>query len=228
MEANRKTWMKRQTALRKLLEGAAPQASGLEILLSQHAMLHTAKMAGSESWSYADEILGDLSELEWRSIPAGEEHSVAWMIWHTTRIEDMAMNILVAGSQQIFQRGGWDERMKVRLRSSGNEMDAGAIGALSAEIDLEALQDYRMAVGRRTREIILRLELADLKQRVEAGRIQKVLEADAIDESARYITNYWSRRTTAGLLLMPATRHNFVHLNEAAILVKKLHSQQGK
>lgn len=38
---------------------------------------------------------------------------------------------------------------------------------------------------------------------------------------ARFVTDYWSRRTIAGLLLMPATRHNFVHLNEAANQVGK-------
>jgi hypothetical protein len=27
--------------------------------------------------------------------------------------------------------------------------------------------------------------------------------------------DYWSRRTVAGLLLMPPTRHCFLHLNEA-------------
>jgi hypothetical protein len=37
-------------------------------------------------------------------------------------------------------------------------------------------------------------------------------------EAARGIADYWSKRNVAGLLLMPATRHNLIHLNEAFLL----------
>ena len=222
MSAFRKAWMKRQTELRNLLEGSTPKAQGLEILLSQHAMLHSARMANSEPWSYEDEILDDLSETQWRSIPPGSEHSIAWMIWHIARIEDTAMNILVAGSSQVFEQERWAERLGIPSRSSGNEMDAKAIAALSKSVKLPNLRAYRTAVGQRTRQIIQGLELDDLKQKVNPERIQLVLQTGAVDETAREITNYWSKRTTAGLLLMPATRHNFVHLNEAARLAKRI------
>jgi hypothetical protein len=36
------------------------------------------------------------------------------------------------------------------------------------------------------------------------------------------LSDYWSKKTIAGLLLMPPTRHNFVHLNEAARIRQKL------
>jgi hypothetical protein len=36
------------------------------------------------------------------------------------------------------------------------------------------------------------------------------------------IVDYWGSRTIAGLLLMPPTRHNFTHLNEARMLKQKL------
>lgn len=40
------------------------------------------------------------------------------------------------------------------------------------------------------------------------------MEGAVIDE-ARWLIEYWSRRKIAGLLLMPPTRHNFVHLNKS-------------
>jgi hypothetical protein len=40
-------------------------------------------------------------------------------------------------------------------------------------------------------------------------------------EAAAGLLDYWGRRTIAGLLLMPATRHNIVHLNEAARIKQK-------
>jgi len=79
----------------------------------------------------------------------------------------------------------------------------------------EALQAYRLAVGRRTREIVKRLEPKELKQKVDPARLQQVMAEGAIVEAASGIADCWGRRTVAGLLLMPPTRHNFVHLNEA-------------
>ena len=43
----------------------------------------------------------------------------------------------------------------------------------------------------------------------------------AVLEVASDLIDYWAKRTIAGLLLMPATRHNLVHLNEALRLKQK-------
>jgi hypothetical protein len=88
----------------------------------------------------------------------------------------------------------------------------------SKTIDIEALRNYRVAVGRRTREIVNELRPADLKRKVESSRMQQVMSEGAVVEAARGIADYWSKRNVAGLLLMPATRHNLIHLNEAFLL----------
>jgi hypothetical protein len=41
------------------------------------------------------------------------------------------------------------------------------------------------------------------------------MDEGAVVEAAQGLIDYWGRRNIAGLLLMPATRHNFIHLNEA-------------
>jgi hypothetical protein len=43
----------------------------------------------------------------------------------------------------------------------------------------------------------------------------------AVVEAARGLLDYWGKRNIAGLLLMPATRHNLVHLNEALQLKQR-------
>ena len=92
---------------------------------------------------------------------------------------------------------------------------------LSTRIDITALRAYRAAVGRRTRQVVKTLQPEDMKQKVDPARITKVMETGALVESARAIAEYWSKRDIAGLLLMPATRHNLVHLNEALKLKRK-------
>lgn len=38
-----------------------------------------------------------------------ENKRLAYGIWHSTRIKDITMNLLVAGDKQIFNRESWQE-----------------------------------------------------------------------------------------------------------------------
>ena len=215
MESYRKLLNKQQTELRHVMMSFDQHNKAIRLFLRQHAMLHTVKMAQSEPWSFEDKVLNDMTEEQIRRIPRNCEHSVAWCIWHMARIEDVTMNVLVAGSSQILHWGNWLERMKMTVCDTGNEMAEEDVAKLSAAIDIEALRAYRLAVGRRTREIAEQLEPDELKQKVEPSRLQQVMAEGAVVEAARGLIDYWSRRNIAGLLLMPPTRHNFIHLNEA-------------
>lgn len=193
----------------------------IRLFLSQHAMLHSARMAQTGAWSFEDEILDDMAGEQIRRIPNNCEHSVAWALWHIARIEDVTMNLLLAGSPQVLDQENWLGKMHITLRDTGNEMDAQGMADLSAVIDVEALRAYRVAVGRRTREIVTPLRAEELRQKVDPSRVQRVWDEGAVVEAASGIVDYWSKRNVAGLLLMPATRHNLVHLNEALRLKQR-------
>lgn len=220
MNANRKSWNHQQKILRQALD-SDDHSRAIELFLGQHAAVHSAGMAGAGTWSFADEVLEGMDEVEMRRIPPDGEHSAAWVLWHIACIEDITMNLLVASGTQLLHQDGWLERMKVTVQDSGNEMDSEGIARLSAAVDLPALQAYRLAVGRRTRQIISQLQPGDLKRKVAPSRLQRVRAEGAVVEAAGYILDYWGGRTIAGLLLMPPTRHNFLHLNEALRLKQK-------
>ncbi len=215
VESWRKMCLKRQTELRRMLTSPNQHDQAVQRFLSQHAMLHSAKMAGTEPWSFEDQVFCDMTEEQIRRIPRKCDHSVAWLIWHIARCEDITLNLLVAGSPQILRQGNWLKRMKITVCDTGNAMDEKGVADLSHAIDIEALRAYRLAVGRRTREIVQQLQPEDLKRKVEPSRLQRVMDEGAVLEAAIGIAEYWGKRDVAGLLLMPATRHNLVHLNEA-------------
>jgi hypothetical protein len=178
-------------------------------------MVHAADMNASGLWSFDDELWEGLNDSAARRIPPKGEHSIAWMMWHTARCEDITLNLLVAGSPQVLHSGGWLEQMKISVCDTGNTMTPEEIAAFSASVEVSAIRAYRTAVGRRTREIIQQLPAGSLKQKVDPARIRQVWAEGAVVEPAHWLTDYWGSRTFAGLLKMPATRHNFVHLNEA-------------
>jgi len=226
-EANRKICLQQQTLLRELMEDESRFQGAIELFMIQHACLHAAKVSLAEPdfhriWSYEDSILAGVSEEQFRQLPYRQEHSIAWCIWHIARIEDVAMNLLVADSSQIFILDSWQERLGVNVRDTGNAMDLSDVTALSTQVDLSALRAYRIAVGHRTREIVRELSAQDLKRKVERDRLQRVMDEGAVVEAARGVVEYWRKRTFAGLLLMPATRHSLVHLNEALNLKRAI------
>lgn len=222
MEAYRKAWNKRQTQFRDLLRSYTDHERAMAMFRSQHARLHSAEMAGSEPWSFEDWIWTDLSEADLRRIPPGYEHSIAWILWHIARIEDVTMNVLVAGEAQLFNREDWGGRLGVKLRHTGNAMEATAVEELSAGVDLDALRAYRREVGRQTQAIASRLEPEALKTKVDPERLERVRAEGAVVEAANDVLEYWGGRDIAGLLLMPPTRHVFLHLNEGLRLKRKL------
>jgi hypothetical protein len=222
MDPRRKEWNQQQQTLRQSLTCLDDPPKAIEYFLSQHAMLHAAGMSGMGLWSFEDETLDGLTEQQMRIIPRNLDHSIAWVLWHMTRIEDATMNLLVAGSPQVLLRENWLERMEIAVRDTGNAMEAAGVADLSAAINVPALRAYRMSVGRQTRAIVMRLQAQELKQKVDPARLGQMTEQGAVRVEASGLLDYWGGLTITGLLLMPPTRHAFVHWNEALRIKQKI------
>ena len=215
---NKRKLNAQQTELRRVMLETDQHEKAISLFLHQHAMLHSAKMAKNGIWSYEDEIMDDMDDAQMRRIPKNGEHSVLWCLWHIARIEDVTMNLLIANTEQIFEEGNWLAKTDSSISHTANAMSVDEISEFSAVINISALREYRIAVGRRTREMVKGLKSEELKEKVKSERIQQVEEKEAVLKQADGIIEYWSKRNIAGLLLMPATRHNLVHLNEASRL----------
>ena len=222
MNPDRKFWNEQQQALRLSLTRTEDHQKAIELFLSQHAMVHTAQISQAGLWSFEDETLQGVTQAQMRLIPRNAEHSIAWLVWHLTRCEDVTMNLLAAGSPQVLQGEGWLERLKISSQDTGNAMDAAEVADFSAAIDLQALRAYRLSVGRRTRAIVKQLPAEQFKQKVDPARLDRIRKEGAVLDAASGLLDYWGGLTIAGLLLMPPTRHNFIHWNEALRVKQKL------
>jgi hypothetical protein len=224
MDPRRKLWNQQQQALRQSLACLDNPTRAIELFLSQHAMLHAAGMSQMGLYSFEDEILGGLSEQQMRIIPRNLDHSIVWVLWHMTRIEDATMNLLVAGSPQVLLRENWLERMEIPIRDTGNGMDPDGVADLSAAINIPALRAYRLSVGGRTRAIVNQLQPHELRQKVDPARFGHMTEEEAVSVEASGLLEYWGRLTITGLLLMPPTRHAFLHWSETLRIKQKIRS----
>jgi hypothetical protein len=179
-------------------------------------------VSGSQDWSYAENVLSDLHEDQYRIIPPGGDHSLIWILWHISRIEDITMNLLVTEEDQVYTSGNWIEILKSPIHYTGNLITQADLRALSNEVDPFDLMDYRDAVGIRTRQIINQIESERLKEKVSPSGLERILDEGAVLPESEELLAYWGRKKIYQLLLMPPTRHLIVHLNEALDLRKRI------
>src|SRR5919202_998908 len=90
-----------------------------QLLLADHARVHSRAATGSADLSMEDVLCDGLTDEQLRGRPADGMNSVAWLLWHHTRIEDVVVNTLVRGVPEVLDRGGWPDRLGVEARHVG-------------------------------------------------------------------------------------------------------------
>ncbi|TCZ79347.1 DinB family protein [Paenibacillus albiflavus] len=221
----RKQWNENHKKLTNILLKPTEHKTAVELFLHQHSLLHSSIMSNSPIFTLEDELIKDIKEETFRKYPVAApdtKNSIVWHLWHITRIEDMTMNVLVHNNQQVFYSGEWNKKLRVDYSHSGNEMTEDEITDLSTNIDIPSLMEYRIEVGRKTRDIVSLLQPGDFRRKVEAVGIKTLQDQKAVKEEATWLLEYWGNKTIAGLILMPATRHIFLHLNKSIRIKQRI------
>lgn len=221
MDPNHTQWNVTLKDLRLALKKPVQLEMSVALFLELHAPLHARAVSGTDGWDLEEEVWSGLTEAQFRCIPAGMEHSIAWCYWHLARIEDITMNLLVADSAQVYSREDWKQCLHAPFDDTGNMITPENVFALSQTVAFEELRAYRSAVGRRTREIVCALSAEDMLRMTPPERLQRGLDEGAIAPYATGVVDYWGSLTISGLLLMPPTRHCYIHLNECLKIKKK-------
>jgi DinB superfamily len=140
------------------------------------------------------DFLHSLSDGQMRLRPSGL-NSIAWLVWHIARYEDI-LNLLLVGRPQVLDEEHWLPRLQISRRDVGTGMADDEVSDLSARLDLAALRDYYIAVGRRTVEVVrsLRPEALDELPDLERLRAEGVFRENAvrlIAERERETKGWW-------------------------------------
>ena len=201
-------------ALNKIIRKEDQLEEAKTLFLDIHKKLHLSNISEGEE-NETDNLIGDLKEWEYAVMPTSKDETIAWVLWHTARIEDLTMGILTAGEDQIFN-DTWRRNMNAPVTDTGNAMSDDEIMELSKSLRIEELLQYRSTVGTRTRQIVERLNPEDMTRKVSLKLLDKVrLEGGVTEaEESSWLLDFWGKKDVAGLLLMPPTRHVMLHLND--------------
>src|SRR5713226_4730173 len=122
----------------------ADRMDAIAFFLSRYGDLHGGLVDG---------LFSKLSEAQLRGRPHTGVNTVAWLLWHSARIEDVGVNRFLADGPQVLEED-WLDRLGVGRRDVGTGMNDAEVDDLSARIDLRALRGYWEAVTRRTLAVV--------------------------------------------------------------------------
>jgi len=182
-----------------------------DLFLEQHAMAQSAAVGGNKA-SAAERSFGGLTEEQMRVRPREDLNSLAWLMWHIARAEDIMLNPVLSGRDQVLD-AAWLKRLGITRKDFGIGMSKGEVSDLTSTIDVGALREYRDAVGRRTREIVSGFGAEDWDGEVTEERMKQAFAQGAFPEP---VVKAFTGRPRRGVLSGIAIMHPMQHFGEAA------------
>ncbi|HET8842376.1 MAG TPA: DinB family protein [Ktedonobacteraceae bacterium] len=174
-------------------------------------------------------ILAEQNDEQLRYAPFENQHSLAWLLWQSTRWEDLAVTMLKPGASQIFEQKAWFTSLGVKRRDVGISMSAQECHVFNRSIELPALRLYRQEVEQRTRMLVETLQDMDLEETVQQQHFLCVLETGALGtRSVPWLERFLVDRAKAWWLSSIIWRQTASLLGEGVYLRRHFgHSQHN-
>ena len=155
-----------------------------------------------------------------RQRPHPNVNSIAWNLWHLTRVEDAGLNRFVSDRPQVFDEGRWMQRLNLPWRHQGTDMTFAEVDELDARIDVEALHAYSDAVQARTREIVSGLNIQVLDETMQPDRLRLILFDEGLAHpSASGLLENYTGWTKGKCLFSFGLTHPWQHVGEIGVIV---------
>ena len=126
--------------------------------------------------------------------PTAGANSIAWLIWHSARQQDMQL-CDIAGVEQVWTRDGWDDRLGLDLAGNDHGYGHGPDDVAKVLVPADLLAGYYHGVHKVTLEYIASL---------------------MPDELSRIVDTRWNPPVTASARLVSIIDDAAQHLGQAA------------
>jgi hypothetical protein len=167
-----------------------------------------------------DRLVAELTDAQLRARPQGQ-NSIAWLLWHVARAEDIGVNAFAYDRPQVFDEGDWATRIGSGRRDLGTSMTSDEVTAFSEGADVGALRAYWRAVGDRTLDTVRCDGDRGWNEPVDPIRMRRIICDDG-DYGPRVDTNrvqtFYAGMTRAWAFGHLALTHTFGHFSEAGVV----------
>jgi hypothetical protein len=124
-------------------------------------------------------------------------NSIAWLVWHLTRVEDEHLGASLGATDEVWTTAGWARRFGLDLPDSDNGYGHGPDQVAKVIATAEVLAGYHAAVAERTVGLLAALTPA---------RLDEVIDRN------------WDPPVTLAVRLVSILGDEFEHVGQAAYL----------
>jgi hypothetical protein len=143
---------------------------------------------------HVDEITDGLTDGEASYRPSPNANSIAWLIWHSARVQDIQL-APIAGIEQVWLSDGWVDRFGLDLPREDTGYGHSPEDVAKVQVSGDLLAGYYHAVHEATLEFVARVTAEDL---------------------ARVVDRNWDPPVTASARLVSIIDDCAQHLGQAA------------
>lgn len=181
-----------------------------DLFLMQHGAVHSKAVAGNAG-SAAERTFGGVTDEQMKLRPRDDLNSLAWIMWHIARIEDLMLNPVLTGRDQVFN-DTWMKKLGISRKDFGIGMKSAEVTELTNQMNVGVLREYRDEVGKRTQEIIRGFKDADWAGNIEPAALERGAAQGGYGEG---LVKAFSNRPRAAILSGIALFHPSGHMGEA-------------
>ncbi len=145
---------------------------------------------------HVDDVTDGLTDEVSSYRPTPEANTIAWLVWHSARVQD-AQLCDIAGIEQVWFRDGWADRFNLDLPRDSHGYGHSAEEVAKVRAPAELLAGYYHAVHHVTLEYVASV---------------------TPDELARIVDRRWTPAVTASARLVSIIDDCAQHLGQAAYL----------
>ena len=129
-------------------------------------------------------------------------------------IADYVLEYMFLGNQNQIFNSEWQRKIGASITDTGNALEFDEAVAFGKGINILALRDYMITVGKNTRCILENLTLEQIQSMVPEEWVMRILEEGGVTTDFRsvWLLVFWGRLTRGGMILTPMTDHHMMHL----------------
>jgi hypothetical protein len=146
---------------------------------------------------HVDELTDGLTDEQANYRPSPDANSIAWLIWHSARVQDIQL-APIAGIEQVWIQDGWVDRFGLDLPRNDTGYGHGPEQVAKVHASIDLLAGYYHAVHKVTLEFVADVTAEDL---------------------ARIVDRNWDPPVTASARLVSIIDDCAQHLGQAAYLL---------
>ena len=150
---------------------------------------------------HVDEITDGLTDQQSSYRPSPNANSIAWLLWHSARVQDVQVAD-IAGVEQVWTRDGWVKRFGLDLPRDDTGYGHSPEDVAKVQAPAELLAGYYRAVHKLTLEYIASI---------------------TPDELSRVVDSHWDPPVTASARLVSIIDDCAQHLGQAAYVLGIAH-----